>query len=284
MAVIVSFTPDEVENGENPADLSSYNRQFIAQGDSWFSIGALPLVSSNLFDGMATTIGACVVNFASPGQVLARMTDTTTQRRFLRYLNGPMARQWSGLLLSAGGNDLIDAAGVAPDQPAHLRLLATRDEWGQGIAEDRFLSNAGWQTFCDHLGAVLARMLQARDSGINRGMPVVMHTYDLAVPRPSGAGFGRGPWLQPSMTLYGIPEPEWPAVSALMLKRLKTLLFQLAATVRDGSVHVVSTQGTLTPALTTDRGATADWVNEIHPTSSGYRKLSAQWRGVLDLL
>lgn len=284
MPVITVFTPDEVEHPDRPAPLSDFNRQFIAQGDSWFSMGGLPLQSSNLFDGMSTRTAACAVNFASPGAVLRRMTDTVRERRFLRHLNGPLSRRWSALLLSGGGNDLIEAAAVDPTQPAALRLLATQAEWGAGVAEDRYLSDAGWQTFSVHLDAVMQQLLRERDRGLNRGIPVVLHTYDLAVPRASGAGFGRGPWLQPSLVKYGVPQDAWAAVSALMLRRLKALLFQIAATTPDGSVHVVDTQGTLTPARVTDTGATADWLNEIHPTSAGYRKLSAHWAPVLDRL
>nr|WP_297530595.1 hypothetical protein [uncultured Roseateles sp.] len=284
MPVITVYTPDEVEHPENPAPLADFNRQFLAQGDSWFSLGALPLKSSNLFDGMATDIAACAVNFASPGAVLQRMVDATCERRFLSYLNGPLRQPWSGLLLSGGGNDLIDAAAVDPAHPRDRRLLATRDEWGQGLAEDRFLSNAGWSTFSTYLTAVVKQMLRERDKSVNRGIPVVLHTYDLAVPRPSGAGFGKGPWLQPSLVKFGVPEAEWAAVAALMLRRLKALLFQIAATIPDGSVHVVDTQGTLTPASTQDTGPTADWINEIHPTASGYRQLSALWRPVLNQL
>ena len=284
MPVITVYTPDEVEHPENPAPLADFNRQFLAQGDSWFSLGALPLKSSNLFDGMATDIAACAVNFASPGAVLQRMVDATCERRFLSYLNGPLRQPWSGLLLSGGGNDLIDAAAVDPAHPRDRRLLATRDEWGQGLAEDRFLSIAGWSTFSTYLTAVVNQMLSERDKSVNRGIPVVLHTYDLAVPRPSGAGFGKGPWLQPALVKFGVPEAEWAAVAALMLRRLKALLFQIAATIPDGSVHVVDTQGTLTPASTQDTGPTADWINEIHPTASGYRQLSALWRPVLNQL
>ena len=284
MPVITVFTPDEVEHPDRPAPLSDFNRQFIAQGDSWFSMGGLPLQSSNLFDGLSTRTAACAGNFASPGAVLRRMTDTVRERRFLRHLNGPLSRRWSALLLSGGGNDLIEAAAVDPAQPAALRLLATQAEWGASVAEERYLSAAGWQTFSVHLDAVMRQLLRERDRGLNRGIPVVLHTYDLAVPRPSGAGFGRGPWLQPSLVKYGIPPDAWAAVSALMLRRLKALLFQIAATTPDGSVHVVDTQGTLTPARVTDTGATADWLNEIHPTSAGYRKLSAHWAPVLDRL
>ena len=117
---------------------------------------------------------------------------------------------------------------------------------------------------------------------MNKGIPVVMHSYDVPTPRNVGAGLGFGPWLYPAMVAYGIPEQDWQAVAQVLLDRLQTLLDHIAANTPDGSVHVVHGQGTLAPALTTDTGPTADWENEIHPTPQGYLQLSALWQPVLD--
>lgn len=284
MKSIQVFTPAQVNNSENPAPLSDYELQFLAQGDSWFSIGSIPPSNTtNLFDGMCTSdIGACAVNCARPGAQLSVMASTTRDPQFMAYLNGSQSRQWAGLLLSGGGNDLIAAAHQPPTNTAALRLFATQPEWTQTPGAERYLSNAGWQTFCAHLSAVFSNLLAERDRGENAGMPIVMHTYDIAVPHNAAAGAGFGPWLYPAMLDFGIPQAEWPAVSMALLDRLQTLIDHLAANTPDGSVHVVHGQGTLTPAQTTDTGSTADWQNEIHPTFQGYRKLSALWQPVLD--
>lgn len=284
MPALTVFAPGDLDNEARPADLSHFPLQFLAQGDSWFSLGALPpFRTTNLFDGMATrTLEACAVNCARPGARLAVMADTTRAPVFLRLLRGRAARRWSGLLLSGGGNDLILAASSGPSQPPALRLLATRDEWTTAPGGERYLCNAGWLTFATHLEAVFRGLLAARDDGPNRGIPVVLHTYDIAVPRPCGAGLGTGPWLQPALAAFGIPPDDRPGVARALMHRLATLLDHLAATTPDGSVHVVHTQGTLVPASPTDTGPTADWENEIHPTPAGYRRLSAVWGPVLD--
>lgn len=284
MKQVQVFTPDDVTNSQNPAPLSSFNLQFLAQGDSWFSFGAIPpTATTNLFDGMSTsTVGACVVNCASPGARLSLMADTARAPDFMAFLNGKLSRRWAGLLLSGGGNDLIAAAQQPPVNAPSLRLLATQGEWTNGPGAERYLSNAGWQTFSDHLAAVFGDLLAARDSGKNRNVPIVMHTYDVAVAHNSSGGLGFGPWLYPAMKAFHIPEKDWPAVSRALLGRLQTLIDHMAATTADGSVHVVHGQGTLTPAHTGDTGPTPDWVNEIHPSKQGYRKLSGLWRPVLD--
>ena len=226
-------------------------------------------------------IGACAVNCAHPGAQLALMTDTTRNPYFIAFLNGYLSRRWAGLLLSGGGNDVIAAANQSPNNTPDLRLLATQSEWTQIPGGERYLSNAGWQTFCNHITAVFNNLLAARDSGENKGMPVVWHSYDIPQPRNVGAGLGVGPWLYPAMVAYNIPQEDWLAVAKALLGRLETLQDHLAANTADGSVYVVHGQGTLTPALVTDAGTSADWANEIHPTSAGYRKLSALWQPVL---
>ncbi|MDE2394075.1 MAG: hypothetical protein KGL43_00755 [Burkholderiales bacterium] len=284
MKPIRVFSLLDLDNPVQPAPLSDYILQFLAQGDSWFSFGALPMwQTSNLFDGMGTSqIAACAVNCAAPGARLSVMANSTTATPFLQLLSGNRARRWAGLLLSGGGNDLIAAVQQAPENRPEMRLLATAPEWIDAPGGERYLSNAGWLTFSTHIIAVMANLLAVRDSGINRGLPIVMHTYDIAVPRDSGAGFGFGPWLYPAMQAYAIPPAAWPAVAAALLDRLWTLLDHIAANTVDGSIHVVHSQGTLTPAQTSDTGASADWQNEIHPTRAGYQKLSALWLPLLD--
>jgi hypothetical protein len=282
MSPIQVLRPEDVLAGRG-ASPAEFNLQFLAQGDSWFSIGALPpMLTSNLFDGMRTTIAACAVNCARPGAELAHMTDTMSARVFLNFLNGVQSRNWSGLLLSGGGNDLVDAIGSPPESPPDRRILATRTEWTNAPGAERYLSNAGWQTFADHLQAVFTNLLAQRDRGINRGLPIFVHTYDITSPRPAPAGPGEGPWLQPAMVAYGIPPDDWISLAGVLLGRLGTLLDHIAATTADGSIHVVHTQGTLQPAPIDDAGPTTDWENEIHPTVRGYDRLGALWGPVID--
>jgi hypothetical protein len=231
-----------------------------------------------------TDVAAAVVNCAYPGAKLSLMTNTTRAPQFMALLNGKQARRWSGLLLSGGGNDLIAAASEPPTNTPDLRLFATQSEWTQAPGAERYLSNAGWQTFCAHIAAVFELLLQARDSGPNKGIPVVMHAYDVTVPHNAGVGMHLGPWLYAAMLAYTVPQADWAALAAVLLDRLQTLLDHLAATTPDGSVHIVHSQGTLNRAAPTDTGPAGDWENEIHPTSHGYQKLSALWRPVLDAL
>jgi hypothetical protein len=125
------------------------------------------------------------------------MVDHVNDPWFDRLLRHPnFASRWEGILLSAGGNDLIDAAQQRPrhrdGQPAAWdeRLLLTPDEALQqhpgetGAA--RWISEPGWQRLSDYLVANLIELVERRDEGMNRGVPLMLHTYSAPVVRPAG--------------------------------------------------------------------------------------------------
>jgi len=285
--------PPEFEGvGEiGPFAADMFTCRYLAQGDSWFSIGSIPPgLTSNLLDNLVLSRSAFVVNCAFPGAKLQRMTETTRNVQFLRLLTGTMAVKWDAILLSGGGNDLIEAAGSDPGQPANLRLLATAAERGSGpIQPDAYISNAGWKTFSDHLTAVFEQLVQARDSGMNRGVPLLFHTYAPLMPRPAPAGLGFGPWLAPALSRFGVPSSDWLGVAQALIDRLHGLLQALvdAHTQRDPdcALQLIDTRNAgLVMAQADSSGVSGDFQNEIHLTNAGYAKLGKVWRQTLDAL
>lgn len=279
----ITITPDQyLGGGEVPAyPIEQFTNRCLAQGDSWFSIGAFPPhLTTNLLFGLKLAASTCIVNCAAPGKVLRHMTDTTTSTRFLQILNGVHSMQFDGILLSGGGNDLIDAVQSTDADPAK-RLLRVQAEWGPPASGGaRYVSDAGWAVFESHLADVFSRFVAARDQGVNQNAPVIFHTYDLMAPRDAGAGFGSGPWLSKALTTFNVPMADWNAVAKEFFARLHQLLNDLQQ--NHTNVHLVDTLNTLTAAANNDQGATADWQNEIHPTRAGYKQLSAKWAPVLD--
>ena len=264
--------------------IEQYALRFLAQGDSWFSIGAVPpWLTSNLFDKLTLSKSAVAVNCARPGAELVHMTDSTSNRTFLQLLSGRLARPWTALLLSGLGNDVISAAQSPPGEPPATRLLATAAEWGAAGDPARYVSEPGWATFRNHAKEVFNLLLQRRDAApVNRGLPIVMHSYDFVTPRNAAAGPNLGPWLYKAVNAFGVPQQDWAALGRELLGRVRTLMLELAAA--EPTIHVVDTQGTLTPAGTTDTGPTVHWQNEIHPTRTGYRLLGNVWEQSLERL
>lgn len=278
------FSPFHLD-GDDAPDFNSYGAVFLAEGDSWFTLGTLnPAKNSNLLFEMEFPQRCAAVNCAHPGDTLRRMVQMNRDPLFVQLLAGNRARAWTGVLLSAGGNDLIDAVQVGPvidGQPVPLaqRLLRTAAE--RGPASDgpaRHLSDAGWQAFADYLRANLVAMLALRDRGPAAGCPVFLHGYAVPTPRPSGAGFGFGPWLHPAMLAYQVPTAEWQAVAAELIGRLGRLYTALSADPALPNLHFFdSSTVAVDPATPDAAGESGDWVNEIHLTWEGYEKVARPW-------
>ena len=277
------------EPGEFPFDF--FSRRYLAQGDSWFGFGSIPPgLTTNVLAEMELSRSAVIVNCARPGKVLQHMTDTTSEKSFTRLLAGKFAMKWDGILLSGGGNDLLDAAGVAPSAPPDKRLLATVEERGADVPSgEGYLSEPGWNTFATHLGRVFNNLVDRRDSGINQRVPLVLHVYSHLMPRDAPAGFGFGPWFAPSLAKFAIPPARWLEVSNVLMDRLAQLLRSLAdarlASDPAAALHIVDTFGAnLVLADPQSTGPSGDFYNEIHPTRGGYDKLAQVWRQTLDAL
>jgi hypothetical protein len=288
MPVLEIFQPSAVLHpGEaGPVDFTPFAWRFLAQGDSWFSFGSLlPWATSNLLNPLDLKASACAVNCAMPGKELVHMVDARRDPAFLNLLLGMFEMPWTALLLSGGGNDLIDAIRT-PSLDAHghpvdraLRLLLTPEERGDVASVAGYISEAGWATFEAHIVAQFHEFVAARDDARSRsrGVPIFCHTYDIVTPRNAGAGLNHGPWLWPALNAYAVPEADRIALARAFLERLEVLLLTLDLP----NVHVVPTQGILEPADAVS-GPSHDWENEIHPNPGGYAKLAQRYGAAID--
>ncbi|MBL8352897.1 MAG: SGNH/GDSL hydrolase family protein [Burkholderiaceae bacterium] len=275
------------EAGPYPFDL--YQRKCLAQGDSWFSIGALPPTrTTRILAELTLPKSTVIVNCAYPGAVLHRMASTTTSPMFRRLLAGRLANKWDAILLSGGGNDIIDAVGAPPAAPPAARLLRTAAERGSAsLAGADYLSEPGWAAFATRIGAVFNQLVDLRDSGINRTTPLVWHNYARVMPRPAPAGLGFGPWLLPALEQFAVPAADRLAVADALTSRLRQLIADLVAArcARDPQCALYVADSWHAGIALAEPGSTdvsGDWINEIHLTRDGYRKCAAAWQQVLD--
>ena len=272
-----------------PPPLSDFGRRLLAEGDSWFTIGTLNLMAaSNLLFKMEVSQTTAIINCAYPGDALQHMVDWFRDPFFDRLLCQPNFQSyWEGILISAGGNDLIDAAQVPPQDkhgnstPPDQRLLLTTQEAAaaSGTGPARFISEPGWDALASYMRANFAELVAHRDQGISKGRPIFLHTYALPTVRPSGTVGAPKGWLYPALHRYGLAGDDAQAVSDLLFGRLRALL--LALDQNSGQpgalpqVHVFDSAGLpgIEPAAPGSTGASGDWVNEIHLTPAGYGKL-----------
>lgn len=278
--------------GDVPVALDQYSWRFLAEGDSWFSIGSLnPFKSSNLTTNLEFLRKTCVVSCAQSGDSLRRVAQMGADPWFAELLCGNRAQPWTAILLSAGGNDLIEAAQVVPAGPASgdpsLRLLLKPEEWGPAaLGASRFISDAGWQRFEQYLRLNYEHIIAMRDdpNSESQGVPIFTHTYGFPTPRNAPSG-PMGPWLYPAMRLYQMPVTEWFGISRELLSRLGRALKAIAAdSERFPNVQVFdsATQVNLEPARLGDTEVSGDWANEIHLSRKGCVKLASAWSREID--
>ncbi len=275
------ITPRDVglgENQEQPDD-PDYAWHFLAEGDSWFTIAAIP--SSNLLLELRLGRWTQILNLAYPGDTLRHIESLVRNRDLTRFLaKKNFCSRFDALLLSGGGNDLIDSVGTlirtTPAAGADPSLPASYVD-GEAFAE-----------LLQKVQDAFATIVALRDSAtsLSRGNPVFVHTYDYATPRNAAARFIgalpiAGPWLFKAFAGSGIEIALQQRIADLLTDGLADALLQLdAETGSEGrklpAFHVVDTRDTLVRANPTERGNSNDWINEIHPNLGGYRKIAAR--------
>jgi lysophospholipase L1-like esterase len=253
-------------SGTLDPDDATYPWRFLAEGDSWFTIGAVP--SSNLLYEMSLDRPALVLNLGYPGDTLAHISNLSSNLELSRRLADPnWESDWTGILLSAGGNDLISRV----DKLLRIKPL------NQGANPEDYLDMEVMAALEKTIGEGMRRIVELRDSSaLNAGKPIIVHTYDFPMPRPAPARFllvpAVGPSLYPDFKARKVPDELWMPVTEAMFKAYARIWARLAATLP--ALHMVNTQGTLTSAEPGSQGNSGDWLNEIHPNSDGYRKLA----------
>ena len=256
---------------EDPAtkpDGGLYGLRFLGEGDSWFSVNAVPW-SANVLEQLRFSQPSIVVTLAEPGDTVRRMSEISRNPRLQMYLaNRNFASRWDAMFFSGGGNDVIDAAGSiivsgSGDDPTHYV--------DQGVLERTL----------DEIRKAYRQITAIRDSSSspNQGCPIIVHTYDYATPRNSPAKFlglpALGPWLYRALTLAGVRDPEIQRrVADHIFDALADTLVALAAELPN--VTVVNTRGLLERASSNALGNDKDWLNEIHPNTGGYSKIAAR--------
>lgn len=269
----------QLNDGEPGHSPSEYGWHLLAEGDSWFAYGTL--FGDNLIDHLSLGHSTLVTKTATPGDTLGHMADWWRDANFPALIGGGAHgnRAWAfdAILLSGGGNDLIDAIS---DRAPGQRLLRLLDPQATppGRAAD-CVNEAAWQRFEAYLRANFRQIADfVAGSARNAHTPLFVHTYDFPTARDAPAWPSGGPWLAPALRAHHVPEGLWAELVDLLFTRLGDVVRSLNLP----NVHVVDTAGVLTRALPGTHGSSNDWVNEIHPSANGYRKLGRRWRQAIE--
>jgi hypothetical protein len=250
----VYYDHDQVQDGAFPA--------ILAIGDSWFWYP----VASNLLAEISAVAKPAYSNILALGYLGAALDDYVNGKyvdQFAMELEPAYAKYYSAILISGGGNDVVDWSLCLS---RNCQSYTTADQCiDKQRLEDLTTSLSG-----DLLAIVSEIHIAFDDAKLSRP-DIFIHCYDYAP--PNGIGFSdpvfnvslKGPWLAPAMDLAGVPQdyPLRQAIVRQLIDPLTSTFLEFDSPSDD--VHIINSPGTLDP--------TTDWANELHPNGQGFRKL-----------
>ena len=258
-------------NQSETCNLADYPVKLLAEGDSWFAWSQLNLnPSSNVLRELEFQRASIVINYAYSGDTIRHMASICASKNFYFDVVGD---RYDAILLSGGGNDLIDALyDYGADQPLILKPAMDADA---AVAES-YIDSQKLDALKAYLQANFRQMFgyRAERNAPNRDTPVLLHTYDFPTPRNAPARFmGRpavGPWVWRALEAIGAP-PQ-PQVRQDICDAVFNALADALLELDDPAnhVHVVDTRNTLMRAAPGTQELSGDWINEIHPDGYGY--------------
>jgi hypothetical protein len=260
----------EIDKGLAP---EQFTYRFLAEGDSWMDrsstlTASLPDYLTRAWD--QTDESVLIINLAIFGDTMRHIGESVSGEF------GGWVEEWAfdAILLSAGGNDFIDAARDPDAGQGILRNMA-----GQALPASGYdcVDQAAVTTLVDNYLNPNFKVLYdaVRASAKNKDAPIFLNSYCTPVARNAPATHSGKAWLYEAYTKNGIDASLWPALTDGIFDDLRNTLDGWAQG-RD-KVFNVPTNGALIPA-TKPSGNSEDWINEIHPNARGWKKLAAIWR------
>jgi hypothetical protein len=258
---------------------------FLCEGDSWMDRSSLTQLSlpwslARTFKGRRGS-RALFVNLSRFGDTLRHIGDCLNDT-FHQWVTTPLPFRFDALLLSAGGNDFIDAA---LDPPPGQGLLRDVHGAGPGLRPEDCFDAAAIALLVDqYLDPNFGKLYDTvRASPFCGGMPILLNLYATPVARNAPATPGGKTWLSAAYAKNGIPPGLWPAVTQRLFVDVETAVTDWTQVAGRTGVFTVPTSSVpLVPADPGATGSSGDWLNEIHPNASGWARLATAWQASLD--
>lgn len=257
-------------------DPARFKYRFLAEGDSWMErssalTASLPHYLAEAMDAAGDSV--LIVNLAMFGDTMRRIGECI-QGEFGLWIRGWKA---DAILLSAGGNDFIDAARDPPPGQGLLKDLAGQPAPANG--QDCIDPAALSMLVNSYLNPNFAVLYDAVQASVNRDVPIFLNNYDTPVARDAPAFPGGKAWLFEAYRKNSIPPALWGDLTKIIFGDVQKAIAGWA----QGRANVIGvpTHGRLTAADPADSGNSGDWINEIHPNKAGWRKLAPIWRNTI---
>lgn len=243
----------------------------LAEGDSWFAYPRKNILigrHANILDWVARSIRdkakANLLRLSGNGDEAVEMLSGV-QKRDLAETLWECEDRIDLILFSGGGNDVVGKWDMD-------RLLK---HYESGFSAKDCVDESRFRRKLLQIRLAYEELIELRDDYAPSAR-IVTHTYDFLQPSKASARFAginvTGPWIYPYLVEKNIPERFHRAVVRHLLTEMKAMLVELAELNKNqGKMFVVNTQGTLEP------GNGRHWKDEMHPTSSGFKKIAKKY-------
>lgn len=267
----------QIDNGLTPAH---FKYRILVEGDSWmdrssmFHTSLLPCLALE-FDKAFDDV--MFINIAMFGDTMRRMGGQAGDD-FSSWLNDDLGWKFDAILLSAAGNDFIDAARDPDPGLGILKDFSTHPNITNG--HDCIDRNAVGELVTRWLDPNFKRLYNVvQNSRFHANTPLFLNNYDTPTARNAPVFRGGKAWLYEAYKKNSIPANLWPDVTDSIFNDVQTTISGWAF--GRPNVFTVPTDGALTPSAAGSTGSNADWLNEIHPNASGWQKLAKIWHAKL---
>jgi hypothetical protein len=258
----------------------AFKYRILVEGDSWMDRSAV--LNTSLLQQLAPEMDAAgrdvlFVNIAMFGDTLRRIGECL-EGDVGMWLRTQFGWKFDAILLSAGGNDFIDAA--RDPAPGKGILMDLRNGSAVPTSAECISKDAVATLVTKYLDPNFLALYDLVQSTRHAGIPIMLNAYDTPTARNAPATPNGRAWLFEAYSKNGIPPNLWPEVTDAIFNDIQTTIAGWAS--GRSEVFVVPTDGTLMPARPNTTGSDGDWLNEIHPNKAGWRKLAKVWRKSLE--
>lgn len=243
----------------------------VAEGDSWFEF---PLLVSEIVDQLDD--GFLVWSIGAAGDTAQNMVYDRAE-----YPKALKARRHEvrGFLFSAAGNDII---GEDPETQKPVLFDLLKEFNGDNSDIQGHINLELLEEKMQFLQEAYTKVIKniRNDLGFEK-LPIIIHGYDYAIPYPCAGLDPRNPvhaakneWLGEPLDQRNIEDSTLRHnIIKFMIDRLYKMMEDVSGNSDETGVWLVDCRGAM-PTVT-------DWIDEIHGTSDGFKKVAARFVTVL---
>jgi hypothetical protein len=261
-----------LSNGLAP---EAFKYRFLVEGDSWMDRSAM--FDTSLLQQLAPEMNAhgdsaLFINLAMFGDTMRRIGECV-KGDMAMWLRTQFNWKFDAILLSAGGNDFIDAArDPAPGMGILNDLKGQASVSGHDCVNRDAVTSLVTKYLDPHFSALYDIVQSTRHADV----PIFLNNYDTPTARNAPVFPNGRAWLFDAYSKNSIPPNLWPELTDSIFNDVQTTI---AGWAKDRpNIHTVPTDGTLIAASPDSKTSDGDWLNEIHPNKSGWQKLAKVWR------